>query len=343
MEGDADVPTVDDVMKAASKAMGVPLRPKVQGTIIPDPSFNADDCADRLQATMKGLGTKDRKLIEILTKHTCEQRQEIEKSYNARLGVLRDDIDSDLSGHYKDMCLSLLDPFITYDCKELNRAVRRLGTDESTLVEILFTRSNENLGKIKEEYEKTYGTTLEMDVASDTSGDFQDLLKLQMEAQRDETYKVQKEQARQDAQELYAAGEKRFGTSERRFNNIFCKRSFFHLKYVCEYYTEIAGHDIEEAVKSETSGDLKSAYLDIVRMSRSLPGYFAYRLNKSMKGLGTKDLNLIRLLVSRSEIDMVQIREEYEKMFDETLATAIQGEAMGDYEEVLLALIGHRA
>ncbi|XP_036371105.1 annexin A3 isoform X2 [Octopus sinensis] len=123
MEGDAGAPTVDDMMKAASKAMGVPLRPKFQGTIIADPNFNADDCADRLQKTMKGLGTKDRKLIEILTKHTNEQRQEIEKSYNARLGVLRDDIDSDLSGHYKDMCLSLLDPFITYDCKELNRAV----------------------------------------------------------------------------------------------------------------------------------------------------------------------------------------------------------------------------
>ncbi|XP_036371395.1 annexin A4 [Octopus sinensis] len=187
-----------------------------------------------------------------------------------------------------------------------------------------------------------------MDIASDTSGDFQDLLKLQMEAQRDESkqtvesHKVQKEQARQDALELYAAGEKRFGTSERRFNNIFCTRNFYHLKHVCEYYTEVAGHDIEEAVKSETSGDLKSAYLDIVRMSRSLPGYFAYRLNKSMKGLGTKDLNLIRLLVSRSEIDMVQIRDEYEQMFEETLATAIQGETMGDYEEVLLALIGHR-
>nr|AWD75466.1 annexin A4 [Callistoctopus minor] len=339
---DSDVPTAEDMMKAASKVIGVPLRPKFQGTILPDPNFNADDCADRLQATMKGLGTKDRKLIEILTKHTCEQRQEIEKSYNARLGVLRDDIDSDLSGHYKDMCLSLLDSFITYDCKELNRAVKRLGTDESTIVEILFTRSNEDLNKIKEEYEKLYSRTLEMDIANDTSGDFQELLKLQMEAQREETYKVKKEQARQDAQELYVAGEKRFGTSERRFNNIFCTRSFYHLKYVCESYTDISGHDIEEAVKSETSGDLKSAYLDIIRMSRSMPGYFAYRLNKSMKGLGTKDLNLIRLLISRSEIDMVQVREEYEKMFDETLDIAIQGEAMGDYEEVLLALIGHR-
>ncbi|GAB1607167.1 annexin A4 [Argonauta hians] len=342
MEGDGDVPTVDDMMKAASKAMGVPLKPKFQGTILPDPAFDADSCADRLQATMKGLGTKDRKLIEILTKHTSEQRQEIEKSYNARLGVLRDDIDSDLSGDYKDMCLSLLDSFTTFDCKELNRAINRLGTDESTIVEILFTRTNEQIGLIKEEYEKLYGKTLEMDIAADTSGDFLDLLKLQMEAKRDETYKVQKELARQDAQELYAAGEGRFGTSERRFNNIFCTRSFFHLHYVCEYYTEIAGHDIEEAVESETSGDLKSAYLNIVRMSRSLPGFFAHRINKCIKGPGTKDKNLIRLLISRSEIDMVQVRQEYQKMFDETLDAAIQGDTSGDFEEVLLAMIGHR-
>ena len=39
---------------------------------------------------------------------------------------------------------------------------------------------------------------------------------------------------------------------------------------------------------------------------------------------------------------MVQVREEYEKEQETSLADAISSETMGDYEEVLLALIGHR-
>ena len=40
------------------------------------------------------------------------------------LQVLRDDFKSELSGHYEDICLALMDPPEVYDCKELNRAVK---------------------------------------------------------------------------------------------------------------------------------------------------------------------------------------------------------------------------
>lgn len=321
----------------------VPLLPKFQGSVIANPNFDADVSAQDLRDAMEGFGTNDRKLISVLTHHTNEQRQAIETTYNEKFGrVLRDDFKSELSGHYEDICLALMDPPAVYDCKELHRAIERLGTDESTLVEILFTRSAEEICKIKEQYEALYEVTLDMALASDTSGDFLDLLKCMINGERETTVKVNRELARQDAQELYAAGEGRFGTSERRFNNILCTRSFFHLREMCVQYNEIAGHDIEEAIESETSGCLCDAYKAIVRMGKSLPGYFAYRAHKSMKGLGTKDLNLIRILISRSEIDMVQVRQEYEEKYETSLADAICSETMGDYEEVLLALIGHR-
>lgn len=321
----------------------VPLAPKFQGTVIADPNFSAEVSAQNLRDAMEGFGTNDKELIAVLTRHTNEQRQEIEAVYNEKFGrVLRDDFKSELSGHYEDICLALLDPPDVYDCKELNRATQRLGTDENTLIEILFTRSSEAISKIKSQYETLYGKTLDMVLADETSGDLLELLQCQLNGERDTNIKVNRELARQDAQELYAAGEGRIGTSERRFNNILCSRNFYHLREMCVQYNEIAGHDIEEAIESETSGCLCDAYKAIVRMAKSMPGYFAYRAHKSMKGLGTKDLNLIRILISRSEIDMVQVREEYEKQEETTLADAICSETMGDYEEVLLALIGHR-
>lgn len=43
-----------------------------------------------------------------------------------------------------------------------------------------------------------------------------------------------------------------------------------------------------------------------------------------MKGLGTNDRQLIRLVVSRCEVDMVEIKREYQAKYGESLADAIK-------------------
>ena len=47
--------------------------------------------------------------------------------------------------------------------------------------------------------------------------------------------------------------------------------------------------------------------------------HFARQLQKTMKGLGTDDDTLVRVVVSRCEIDMVQIKEAFEKLTGQTL------------------------
>lgn len=318
---------------------------KKQGTVITAPNFSAAIAAESLHKAMAGLGTNDRKLISVLTHHTNEQRQEIAKVYMEKYQKdLQADLISDLSGHYKDTALSLFVPTILFDVKELKRAMKGFGTDESTLVEILFSRKTATIQKIKETYEAEYGVALEADIDSETGGDFRRLLQLQLKSKRDETkgLDINLEMARQDAQELYRAGEGRLGTNESKFDCIFCSRSFGHLKKIIQFYEEITGHELEKAIEKETSGDLKKAYLGIVSMARGKPYYFAQRIHKFIKGLGTKDLNLIRVVITRSEIDMVQVKEQYEKLYNVSLASSISGDTSGDYKELLLALIGER-
>lgn len=59
-----------------------------------------------------------------------------------------------------------------------------------------------------------------------------------------------------------------------------------------------------------------------------------------MKGLGTDDKTLIRVVVTRTEIDMQYIKAEYYKKYKKPLADAIHSETSGGYRTFLLSLVG---
>ncbi|RTG81090.1 annexin A7/11, partial [Schistosoma bovis] len=221
------------------------------------------------------------------------------------------------------------------DCEQLHQAMAGMGTNEKSLIEVMGHRSSEQRVTITQKYKSMYGKDLTSKFKSELSGSFYDCMEalcyspVEFDARelrrsvkgagtdedalieilcsrtnaqikqiketysksdRDESLKVDMELVRKDAENLYRAGEQKLGTDESRFVQILVSRSFAHLRLLFEEYSTI------------------------VSCIKNKPKYFAEKLEKSMKRLGTDNRTLIRIIVSRCEVDLGIIKKEFSSL-----------------------------
>jgi len=311
--------------------------PTVEGPEDFDPDM---DC-ERLNEAMDGAGANERRIIRLITRRTALQRQAVKLLFEEKFGEpLVDRLKAELGGDFEECVLALMDVRAVYDAKQLRKAMQGPGTNDEILIEILCTRSNEMLNKIRLAYHELFDRLLADDLRDETSGDFKHLLMAIVLGERDELFEIDEDAAQEDAQNIFDAGEGRwFGTDEDEFTKILATRSYLQLRIIFEKYADIAGNSFEEAVQGETSGNLQAAYMAIVAMVRDHLGYYAEKLHGAMRGLGTDEDALTRHIVGRCEIDLGAIKDKYEEMYGNELWQDINDECSSDYKRLLLNLI----
>lgn len=311
-------------------------------TTLPNPHFNPEAAAKQLRDAMKGLGTNEDAIIKVLTGHDARQRQEISSKYKTLFGRdLTDDLKSELGGQFENAVVALMTPSFIFLARELRSAMKGAGTDESVLIEILATRSNADIKAIKAAYETEFSRKLEDDIQSDTGGSFGHLLVSLCNAARDEYPQVDAGKAKKDAQDILEAGEKQWGTDEAVFNQVLCTRNFPQLRATFEAYRSVSGKGIADSIENETSGSLREGFLAIVNFVWDSYLYFAERLYNSMKGAGTDDETLIRVIVTRSEVDLKHVGKAFHKKYGKFLQDFIKDDCGGDYRKLLLSILGN--
>lgn len=312
-----------------------------KGTVKDYPDFDANSDAESLYNAMKGFGSDKQTILDLITSRSNAQRQEIRSAYKSLYGQdLIDDLKYELTGKFERLIIGLMRPPAYHDAKEIKDAIKGAGTDEKCLIEILASRTNQQIHDLVAAYKDAYGRDLEEDVIGDTSGHFKKMLVVLLQGSREEDDVVSEDLVQQDAQDLYDAGEAQWGTDEAQFIMLLGNRSVTHLQCVFDEYQKIAEKSIEDSIKSELSGDFERLMLAVVHCIRSKPMFFAQRLYKSMKGLGTADNTLIRIMVSRCEIDMLDIRECFRLRYEKSLYNMIQDDTSGEYKQTLLKLCG---
>ncbi|KAJ7956828.1 Annexin [Quillaja saponaria] len=258
--------------------------------------------------------------------------------------------------HYREELLKTLDKELSSDFERVvllwtlepterdaflaNEATKRLTSNNWVLVEIACTRSSLDLFKAKHAYQARFKRSLEEDVAYHTSGDFRKLLVPLVSTFRYEGDEVNVTLAKSEAKLLHEK------ISDKAYNDgdlirILTTRSKAQLNATLNHYHNEFGNAINKDLKT----DPKDEYLKLLRVTikcLTFPEkYFAKLLRLAINKLGTDEWALTRVVVTRAEIDMQRIKEEYQRRNSIPLDRAIAKDTSGDYENMLLALIGH--
>lgn len=313
----------------------------VPATLKPYASFNAQADAQTLRTALEGTGADQTAIMGVLCARSGHQRLDIVREYKQMFDLdLMANVKSELRGRFEELMAALLYPIEEILAREVRAAIKGVGTDEDVLVEILCTRSNKDIRDIKETYAKAFGTSLEGDVASEASGEFKKLIVSMCNAKRKEGF-LDFNAARNDANLLHQAGVNTWSNDASLFNQILVNQSYEQLRLVFQEYNNLTRRSVVQAIENEMTGSLRAAYVAIAKCVVNIPYFFAEKLERAIRaqGVSASDKSLVRIIVSRCEVDLVHIKEEYALNFKMQLEDAIRRDKSGDYREALLLLI----
>ena len=211
-----------------------------------------------LNGAMKGLGTKEGVLTEIIGSRTPQELQAIKQVYAANYGeLLENAVAGDTSGDYQKLLLAQLQcqrrnavqPDMAgcqQDAAALYQAGEgKWGTDEDTFIRIFSTRSPQELALINQYYKQNAGKGLLGAIDSEFSGDTKDLLNTIV---RSNVYPTG----------YYAANihdaVKGAGTNDSKLIRNVCARHAVDLPYIKQAYLNDYGTDMLTDVQNDTSG-----------------------------------------------------------------------------------------
>ncbi|KAJ8247519.1 hypothetical protein GJAV_G00247320 [Gymnothorax javanicus] len=319
--------------------LGAESEPKYP-TVVPVADFDPEKDAARIETAIETKGVDKQTIIDILAKRSYSQRREIAFCYERRAKKdIITALKAALSGSLETVILGLMKSTAQYDASELRASMKGLGTDEETLIEIVCSRSNEELVEIKKVYKELFKKDLEKDVHGDTTGNFRKLLMALVETKRAAPSNiVNYEKIDEDARALYEAGVQRKGTDVATWITIMSERSVPHLQKVFDRYKGYSPYNMQESIHKEVRGDLEKSFITLVDCFENKQLYFANRLYNAMKSKGAKEDVVTRIMVSRCEVDLMKIRTEFKKHYGKSLYQTIAEHTKGDYQRALLSL-----
>ncbi|XP_039219528.1 annexin A9 [Crotalus tigris] len=280
-------------------------------------------------------GVNCRVIIDLLTSRSSEHRQQIAEAFLdfTQQGLLKT-LEAVMPSRFETIIRALLRPAAQNDAHEIQAGLQSLEVE--SLIEIVSTQRTKQLQETLAYYKQDFKSDLETDIACGTTGGFQELLLALIKGERERHLGlIDYVLIRQDSKALAdaAAG----GLEQSTWVRILAQRSPEHLRRVFSWYQELTGNSVEETMEKHFQGDFREAGLTLVSLLRNTPLYFAIRLHSAIKE-GHNPRTAVRIMVSRSETDLLSIRAEFKRRYGVSLYSFIEMETQDEYQAALLGL-----
>jgi len=138
-----------------------------------------------------------------------------------------------------------------------------------------------------------------------------------------------------DVEALYKAGAGKIGTDEAMFINVIATSSRAHVEAIFWAYAQKYGKSLDTVIRNEMGGDTGKALANLVLPHHVL---FADKILKSMKGMGTNDTDLIRLITTQRGRHLKAAGKYFLEVNRKTISNWIADETSGDYKAILVKI-----
>ncbi len=157
-----------------------------------------------------------------------------------------------------------------------------------------------------------------------------------LKAERDENAPADPELAETQADELRAAGVGRWGTDESTFIDILCRSSRAHIEVLKETYERKYSMSLRKAIEKETGGDFKRA---LIALQRDPINFYVQQLENAVKGFGTDNKTVVRILAGHDMRDLKLISENFLETRGKTLVEVLKSELSGNFRRAAIAWV----
>ncbi|CAL6011738.1 Annexin_2 [Hexamita inflata] len=287
--------------------------------------------ANEIHQACKGAGTDELRILNVLTQCSMEDLQQVIRAYYVSFGQpISRLLKKQTGGKFRDIVLGSFEGRYQYWARKIREAIKGIGTDEKSLIELVLMGNADDWYSIRKEYFKAYTRNVMDDISDKTAknADWAKLLRGWIFQTRHS-----RSQPERDAKELYSAV-KGAETNADTFIRLLCSTTHEEFAQIVRIYQKKYNKSLKNAIIKEFSGKSEKAFILAYDCMLSPAKGCSYIINESFESFRSCDKSLVNVTILFRDRYSAEVQQVYEV----SLAKDIQKYTSGKYEKALLLL-----
>ena len=295
----------------------------------------ASELASKLYSNLYGP-KKDDIILNIAMTNNLQNRIAIAQYYKAAYNqTLFDDINSKIGGDFGNCVAQMFLTPLEFCIHHLKIGLKK---SNECVFEMLTSKTPEELKIIENAYRRNTGKELKTDITKTFSGAVGNNLLNLFDTPRTTNSNPNVNDCNRYAKKLIDKEAKYWTEDENLFKEVFIQRSPEELILIARCYLKATGNNLMDVIEKKTKGKHQTLLREILYNNIMPHELYAEKIYSAIKGAGTNEEILSRVLVARSELDMPLMREIYLFKYNITMKEDIIGDTSGSYQKICVYL-----